>query len=204
MKNSSKVLVLNQNFKFLDITDVTRAIGLLCKGYASVVTENYETFPFDDWVTYSSGFPYEETECIRSINFHIRIPKVIKFNYKVRGRKDLEVRFNRKNIYIRDNYTCQYCGYKPTWNNRNVLNIDHVMPKSRGGTTSWDNVVVSCISCNSKKGCKTPKEANMLLKSAPKKPTWAVKYSIFSGIKSKYKEWKNFLDVAYYNITLDN
>jgi len=93
---------------------------------------------------------------------------------------------------------CQYCGHK--FQTRD-LNLDHVTPLSRGGKSTWENVVCCCIGCNSRKGGHRPEEVGMRLVRAPTKPRWhpLVKISFTSG---KYEAWRNFLDVAYWNAEL--
>ena len=77
----------------------------------------------------------------------------------------------RKNIYWRDKYTCQYCGEKQLYGN---LTLDHVVPKSRGGLGGWENLVTACVTCNQKKGCKTPYEASMTLLKEPSEPRFSI------------------------------
>lgn len=81
-----------------------------------------------------------------------------------------EVSFNRSNVYKRDRFKCQYCG---RIRNNSDLNYDHVIPRSSGGRTCWDNIVTSCYSCNIKKGCRTPEQAGMFLIRKPFRPSWS-------------------------------
>ncbi|MCD6082939.1 HNH endonuclease, partial [Candidatus Aerophobetes bacterium] len=137
-------------------------------------------------------------DVIRTITYKIKVPRVILLMIydKLPPR---EVKFTRRNIYRRDKNTCQYCGktFRPE-----ELNIDHVVPLSRGGKDTWENVVCSCISCNLRKGNKTLKEAGMRLIRKPKKPEWRtfIKENL-ANIKEE--SWKSFLDVAYWNVELD-
>jgi 5-methylcytosine-specific restriction endonuclease McrA len=109
-----------------------------------------------------------------------------------------EVRFTRHNIFERDQNTCQYCGKKF---DRSELNLDHVIPKDRGGPTTWENIVCSCIACNTKKGNRTPQEAGMRLIRKPKKPRWRPFLQV--NISMPYPEsWKHFIDIAYWNVEL--
>lgn len=119
---------------------------------------------------------YHEDDHISGINKLFKVPAVIK---TVRYFKlfNSHVNFSRKNVFIRDNFMCQYCHEKfPS----NKLTYDHVIPKSKwnqdGNPTSWTNIVTSCLSCNSKKGNKTPLQANMPLKRLPEKPQKCWKY----------------------------
>jgi 5-methylcytosine-specific restriction endonuclease McrA len=108
------------------------------------------------------------------------------------------IRFNRRNIFARDTNRCQYCGKKfPT----SELSLDHVIPRSRGGETNWENVVCSCVKCNVRKGGRTPQEANMHLIKQPVKPKRSPLLSVKLG-NPKYQSWKSFLDSAYWSVDL--
>ena len=103
-------------------------------------------------------------------------------------------RFNRKNVFARDANRCQYCNRnQPT----SELSLDHVIPKSKGGPTTWDNIVCACVACNVRKGGRTPREAGMVLTRKPRKP----RYSPLLTVKlhnPKYASWKSFVDKAYW------
>jgi 5-methylcytosine-specific restriction endonuclease McrA len=107
------------------------------------------------------------------------------------------VKFSRHNIYMRDGNRCQYCGHKFT---SSELSLDHVIPLSRGGTSSWDNVVCACLACNVKKGNRTPAESSMRLIAHPKKPRWHPVGHF--GSSKLHPAWRNFLDIAYWNTEL--
>lgn len=194
------VLVLNRLWQVIDICSARRAICLLYLEHAQVILKrggSFYTFGFEEWSDFSQNSA-EDGDVIRTIAYKIKIPRVIllMFYDKLPPR---EVKFTRKNIYIRDKNTCQYCGrtFRPQ-----ELNIDHVISLSRGGKNSWENVVCSCIPCNLRKGNKTLKEARMSLIRRPKKPIWSsfVKKS-FAEIKEE--SWKSFLDVVYWNVELE-
>jgi len=197
---SYQVLVLNRLWQVIDVCSVKRAICLLYLRHAQVVLKkggSFYTFEFEEWKDFSQN-SVEDGDVIKTIACKIKIPRVILLMIydKLPPR---EVKFTRKNIYRRDRNTCQYCGrtFKPE-----ELNIDHVLPLSRGGKNIWENVVCSCISCNLRKGNKTLRETGMRLIRKPKKPEWG--YFIkerFAEIKEE--SWKNFLDVAYWNVELD-
>ena len=106
--------------------------------------------------------------------------------------------FNRRNLFARDSNRCQYCGRKfpPA-----ELSLDHVMPRSRGGATNWENVVCSCVKCNVKKGGRTPEEARMHLIKPPAKPKRSPLLTVKLG-NPKYRSWKSFLDDAYWTVDL--
>jgi len=112
------------------------------------------------------------------------------------------VRFSRNNIYLRDDFTCQYCGLRLS---RSKLNLDHVKPKSQGGRTNWTNIVCSCVSCNLEKGGRTPEQAGMVLARQPKRPDWSTMMPKRKGTTVPYEEWLPFIDMAsasYWNTEL--
>lgn len=107
---------------------------------------------------------YEEEA--RSPSITIRFPAVARLNKALITMKK-DVKFSRANIYARDSYRCQYCGAKPTLKG---LNYDHVVPRSRGGPTTWENIVTACLPCNLRKGDKSLKQAGMTLRKKPERP----------------------------------
>lgn len=144
---------------------------------------------------------YKE-EYIQTINKKIPLPAVCRLQKYFKQKQD--VYFSRENIFLRDNYTCQYCGVLFS---RNNLTYDHVIPKSRwdyknGSPTSWTNITTACLRCNFKKGDKTPKEANMHLLSLPNIPSKHMRFlpvgKQLSTIKNIPDEWKPYLPESYY------
>jgi 5-methylcytosine-specific restriction endonuclease McrA len=127
----------------------------------------------------------------------IRVPEVVllrAFNEFVLR----EVRFSRRNIFERDKNTCQYCGQVQE---RKDLNLDHVVPRDRGGPTTWENIVCSCVACNTRKANRTPQEAGMHLIRKPKRPKWRPFVQIDFDLPC-HDSWKHFLDIAYWNVEL--
>ena len=195
---NGNVLVLNRLWQAVNICSVRRALTLLFEGHAEVVcAENgaFNTFDFSEWRNFSERFPRED-ESIHTIRFRIRIPKVVLLLFFDRL-PHKEVKFTRHNIFERDGNTCQYCGKVF---DRRDLNIDHVIPRDRGGTTVWDNVVCSCIACNTRKANRTPGEAGMKLVRKPKRPKWRPFVQV--TIPKADDSWKHFLDIAYWNVEL--
>lgn len=197
---SNEVLVLNKLWQVVDVCSVRRALCLLYLRHAQVVLKeggSFYTFGFEDWRDFSQDH-FQDSEIIRTITYKIRIPRVILLLIYDRF-PPRRVKFTRKNIYKRDENTCQYCGkkFKPQ-----DLNLDHVVSLSRGGKDSWENVVCSCVSCNLRKGSRTLAEAGMSLIRTPKRPHWRsfVKYSLDAMIEDG---WKDFLDLAYWNVELE-
>lgn len=196
---SSPVLVLNRYLVPITITSVKRAFVMLYCGIAKAIDVNYETFDFESWSQISA---IKEEDAIRTISKIIKIPRVIVLiRYDRMPKKD--VKFNRINIFRRDDDSCQYCR---TSFPRSELTIDHVIPRSLGGKSVWENVVCCCIDCNRKKGGGTPEEAKMKLKNKPKKPLWSP-FSNMSLRTVRYKEWEPFLsfvDMSYWNVELED
>lgn len=190
----SNVLVLNRLFQAIQVTSVKKAFCLLYKGHVKVVESDYTTYSWENWC----DIPVQpQDDVIFTPRTRIKVPRVILLLH-YDALPPQEVRFTRKNIYLRDKSRCQYCGRSaPT----RELNLDHVVPISRGGRSTWQNVVCCCLPCNSRKGNKLPAEAGMRLVKEPRKPRWhpLVKVSFASG---RYEVWRNFLDLAYWNVEL--
>nr|WP_237763957.1 HNH endonuclease [Terrimicrobium sacchariphilum] len=172
---------------------------MLYQGQAQVVSaedgKNFATHDYRSWWDISQSHP--EKEMVRTISFSIRIPRVIVLLIFERLPKK-EVKFTRHNVFERDKNTCQYCGKVF---DRVDLNLDHVLPRDRGGQTTWENIVCSCIPCNTKKGNRLPHEAGMLLIRKPKRPKWRPFVNV-SISNHPHDSWKHFLDLAYWNVEL--
>lgn len=160
----SKVLVLNASYEPLNICTWRRAVVLLMKGKAEQIEHNGKLVYAD--------FPLPTV---------IRLRSYVKIPYK-------EISLSRRNLLHRDNYTCQYCGDR-----RHDLTIDHIVPRSKGGTDSWDNVVAACLKCNVKKGDRTPNQANMALHVVPRRPPSHVYFEISKHSISGEFSWKKYV-----------
>ena len=192
------VLVLNRLWQAVNTCSVRRAFTLLYRGHAQVVSNdgrNYLTHDFLSWRDFSKENP--EPEMVRTISVSIRVPKIIVLLLFERLPKK-EVKFTRHNVFERDRNTCQYCG---AIFERSDLNLDHVLPRDRGGQTTWENIVCSCIPCNTRKGNKLPHEAGMQLIRKPKRPRWRPFVNITFS-RHQHDSWKHFLDLAYWNVEL--
>ncbi len=211
MQNSntleSSVLVLNKFFTAIHIVNAKRAFTLLFKESAEVVSIDngqYNLYNFSSWVDVSSyKEKYElsevdEYEWIKTFSIDIKVPKIIRLLVYDKFPKT-NVKFNRRNIFARDANRCQYCGKKyPT----PELSLDHIIPRSRGGGSTWANIVCACTGCNKRKGGLMPKEAGMKLIRKPVKP----KHSPILQVKlslNKYHSWKQFIDNAYWSVPLE-
>ena len=162
------VLLLNATYEPLSIVSIRRAIVLLLKEKAEVLeaTENL----------------------LRAQDVAIPVPLVIRMVYYVRIPHSTMLPLSRRTVMARDQYTCQYCGAAPV---KADLTIDHVLPRSRGGVTEWENVVVACRSCNQKKGNRTPKEALMQIKRPPHRPRYVA--LAFMGEPTHREVWRKYL-----------
>jgi len=195
MLNTS-VLVLNRYYQPVHVTNVRRALSLLYQGVAKAIDAQYRLYEFADWAELTA----ETHDCVSTVSRRIRVPRVVvlsAYEHLPKGK----VRFSRLNIYARDHDTCQYCGRQMA---RSELNLDHVVPRSQGGKTSWENVVCSCVPCNLNKGGRTPEQAGIKLLKRPARPRWT---PLFRGAARRmtYREWLPFLgpaDAAYWNVEL--
>ena len=191
---AANVLVLNRFYVAVHVVNVRRTLALLFCEHAEVVhmeDEQYANYDFESWQIVSelrSENKQPDEDWIRSVSFELQVPRVIRLlRYERVPRQTLC--FNRRNLFARDGYLCQYCGKSyPS----SQLSLDHVVPRSRGGKTTWKNVVCCCVSCNVKKGGRTPKEARMKLRAQPTSP----KFSPWLASKlnnPKYACWRTFL-----------
>ena len=210
---NSHVLVLNKMWMAVRVVNARRAFSLLLKGLAEAIRVDdgsYAGYDFADWadlslahrrlfpdghdLPLSTGDPYE---WVRTVRMHLAVPKVIRLlGYDKLPRN--EVKLNRRNIFARDHNHCQYCDSRfPT----SELSLDHVIPRSQGGGASWQNLVCCCVRCNTRKGGRTPRQAQMPLIRKPAKPKTHPVLSIRIG-SGKYQSWKAFLDNAYWSVEL--
>ncbi|MEW6026196.1 MAG: HNH endonuclease [Planctomycetota bacterium] len=202
---SSSVLVLNKFYTALRVITARRAFVFLAKNSAEVVHKNngrFDNYRFEHWIEESRNNGREFTDYIHTPNVQIMVPRVIRLmEYGKLPRRELK--FNRKNIMMRDNYQCQYCGVKRSPDAHRggkkyalgLMTIDHVVPRSRGGTTEWTNVVTCCNKCNTRKGGRLPQEAGMNLIAKPQAPKFS--QSIFRLLNDrKYTLWKEFVKDA--------
>lgn len=173
------VVVLNGDWTFLGFISWRRAFSLMMKNKIEVLKESSKVI--------------STCEGIFKVPSIVRLIKTVRILYKK------EVPFSKKNVFIRDEFTCQYCGVKLAPSKVSDLTIrptlDHVMPSSRGGKSTWENSVCSCMRCNSRKGDKTPSEAGLFLKIKPWKPT----ISEFLKIQMKFKDIDKILSDLWNN-----
>ncbi|MCG8405038.1 MAG: HNH endonuclease [Phycisphaerales bacterium] len=197
------VLVLNRSYSALRVVNVKRAFSLLFRDLAEVVHVDdgqYLSYDFSEWCEMSElakEFEPNAHDWIRTVRFDIAVPRIIRLAVYDRLPKQA-VKFNRRNLYARDGNRCQYCGKKfPT----SELSLDHVLPRSQGGQSTWENIVCACLKCNIRKGGHTPEQANMKLFRPPKKPRRNPVLTIKLS-DGRYASWKAFLDNAYWSVEL--
>jgi len=196
------VLVLNRLWQAVNVIGARRAFAILSRGHAQVVhheEDNFQTFELLDWVDFSaSNPPIKALEAVHTPNHTIRLPRVILLSFfdKLPTK---ELTLTRNNVFERDKDTCQYCSERMP---REKLNLDHVIPRDFGGKTTWENIVCSCIKCNTHKANRLPHQAKMRLIRKPIKPKWRPVISLVLAHQHR-KVWKDFLDVAYWNVELE-
>jgi len=186
---ASPVLVLNRHFQPVQLTTAKRAVVLLYGGAAQAIDEAGEPYDFALWRT----LPVRaDDDALPIVGGALRVPRVVHLcRYERQPRTS--VRLTRRNVMLRDAHECQYCGRRPPLRD---LNIDHVIPRSRGGGDSWENLVTACRPCNLRKGWKTPDEANMRLARSPFRPRWSVAAQLLLAAGERFKEWDPFLKAS--------
>ena len=184
------VLVLNRFWQPVHTCSVKRAVHLLCLGHAQVVQvdgeDRFKTHDLGSWISHSSQVV--DREMIHGAKLALRVPKIL-----VLGVYDklprLEVKFTRRNVFLRDKFTCQYCiKVLP----ENQLNLDHVMPRDKGGRTTWENIVTSCVRCNTRKANKLPDQAGMHPLCKPVAPKWRPLFGLVENGLCE-ESWSHFI-----------
>lgn len=216
---SRKCLVLNRNWCAIGVVGLPRAMALLFSSYedgepkARIITPppkgSYEVWDWSDW---SEVRPEEGEDGIVASKAIYKIPEVLllsKYEYV----PEQKINFCRRALWKRDEFRCQYCGIKPP---EDECTLDHILPKSLGGGTSWNNCVLACYQCNSQKADRKPEDAfkpkdkekarrwrgpsPMRLLKAPGKP----EYSVIKDRTRVLDTWRHWVDKAYWEVTLDN
>ncbi len=186
-------LVLNRNWQPIQVATVARSVVMVWNDTARVVdTESFQLYSWADWAELEpdEGEPY-----IQAVNGRFRVPEVVTLT-RYDSVPAAAVSFSRRNIFKRDHYTCQYCGAQP---GPEELTIDHVLPRSQGGQSSWTNCVLACLHCNSRKADRTPDQARMRLRKTPVRPSWR---PLYAAHKVRIDSWSKFISEAYWNVEL--
>jgi 5-methylcytosine-specific restriction endonuclease McrA len=191
-------LVLNRRWTPIRTTPVQDAIGLVAKGTAFIIEpESFETHDLASWNDVSRARLRFGDLAIRSPRLVLVPPEVILLT-TYDGQGGRAVVFSRKNLFKRDRYTCQYCGIQP---GPEELTVDHVVPRSRGGVSSWENCVLACVECNKLKADRSPAQSGLKLRRSPKKPTWKALVQV--PARDRRESWDKFLSRAYWEIELE-
>ncbi len=196
---SHDVLVLNKNWAALRVVTAAEALADLFVGRVEAVDTDYQAYNFASWhelSEYMYEFEPDGRGFVKTVASAVLVPHVVRL-LRFDRVKRRSVRLSRKNVYLRDNFTCQYTGKKlPS----SRLNLDHVIPTSRGGKTTWENLVCCSIEVNERKGGRTPKEAGLKLVRQPKRPDPAA--LLFQTHRFRHDSWRHFVDAAYWNTEL--
>ena len=187
-------LVLNRNWQPVAVSTVSRSLVKVWNESARIVDPaSFQLYTWEDW---SQVKPADGDPVIFTQWMSLRVPEVITLTRYDR----LPIRivaFSRRNVFKRDGYMCQYCGCRP---GSEELTIDHIVPRSRGGVSSWTNCVLACIDCNTRKANRTPEQAGMPLKHKPIRPIWNPLYAPH-GVR--IQSWSRFVSEAYWNVALE-
>jgi 5-methylcytosine-specific restriction endonuclease McrA len=177
-------LVLNRHWQPVHVTTVVRSLVMLWNDSARVVEpEEYRIYTWPEWAELEAS---PDDPCIRTARGRLRAPEVINLTRYDRM-PATAVAFSRRNVAKRDHHTCQYCGAQPGWDQ---ITIDHVLPRSRGGASSWTNCVAACVACNAEKADRTPEQAGMRLRKTPVRPLWK---PLFAAREARVESWSRFL-----------
>jgi 5-methylcytosine-specific restriction endonuclease McrA len=173
-----QTLLLNATYEPLKVVHWQKAVTLWCQGKVEIISV------------------YDRE--VRSVTFSFKLPSVIRLLRFVRIRRKLDyVPFSRANIYARDDHVCQYCGETfPT----SELTFDHVVPVAQGGKKNWENIVTCCVTCNRRKGGRTPGQSGMHLVRTPRRPDKSPALRITVGLRRTPESWRDYL---YWNLELD-
>jgi 5-methylcytosine-specific restriction endonuclease McrA len=164
-----RTLLLNTTFEPLGVVSWRKAITLVFLGKVEIVRE------------------YDKE--IHGVSSTFRQPSIIRLRRFVRNNHS-NVKFSRRNIFLRDNHTCQYCGR--TLDPKH-LTCDHIVPRSRGGVTEWSNIVTSCTRCNVKKGNRLPDEVDMYPRKRPSRPNGFYMLMLHVGIHVVPEYWRDYV-----------
>ena len=200
---SCRVLVLNKHYMAIRVVNVRRAISLLFRDLAEVISVeqgHYSNYDVQSWLEVSEfkhQFERAEHDWLHTIKLSIAVPRIVRLLFYDRLPKQ-DVTLNRRNIYARDNHRCQYCGKRFS---TTELSLDHVLPRRLGGKATWENLVCACVACNVRKGGRSPEQAHMKLVTRPVKPRHSPVINLDLG-DGRYRSWKQFLEHAYWTVQL--
>ena len=188
-------LVLNRNWLPICVCSVRRALTLVFKDLARVIgSEEYVLHDFRSWADLSVA---QDEPCVQTVSQRIRVPEVIVLRRCDRFHRPRLV-FSRRNLFRRDRNSCQYCGKKCSTDS---LSIDHIVPRSQGGESSWTNCVVACLRCNARKGNRLLENAGMRTIRPVKEPPPQAAFTLH--LAKRKASWDQFVSEAYWNVELE-
>ncbi len=172
-------LLLNVTYEPIKVVSWQRAMTLWAQGKVEIIDEH-------------------ERE-VRAVKFSFRLPSIVRLLRFVRVRNEHQVKFSRANIYVRDEYTCQYCGKHKEPRD---LTFDHVVPVAQGGRRTWENIVTACSPCNARKDNRTPEQAGMTLLRQPRRPSASARFraTVGIGMRKAPESWRDYI---YWNVALE-
>lgn len=166
---TTRTLVLDMGYQPINAVPFTKAMLYIAKGKVETL-ETYDRQVHPDW----------------------KMPAVVRLTHWISTHKQ-RVKFSRQNVLCRDRWRCQYCGARKT---TSELTFDHVVPRSKGGKTEWENIVMACRECNHRKADKTPRQAGLKLRKRPERPTWLPNFNMsLNQIQNVPVEWKDYWTV---------
>ena len=188
------ILVLNRNWQPVGVSTVARSLVKVWNDTARIVDPaDYRQYTWMDWSALS---PHDGAPFIQTSRSRLRVPEVVTLTHYDRLPVNA-VTFSRRNVFKRDRFTCQYCGRQP---GADELTIDHVMPRAQGGVSSWDNCVLACVDCNTRKADRTPQQAGLKLQCVPSRPRWK---PFDASADVRINSWSRFVSEAYWNAELE-
>lgn len=193
-----QTLVLNKRWVPIQVCTVREALCLVAKGSAKIIDPtDFSQLDFMSWADVSKARAKLGDVMIRSTRLALVPPEVIVLN-KYEGQGEKSVVFSRRNVFKRDKYTCMFCGVQP---GPEELTIDHIVPRSKGGQSSWENCVLACVPCNKRKANLSVEQAGMKLRKMPKKPSWKALAQV--SPHDRRESWDAFLSRVYWEIELE-
>ena len=187
-------LVLNRNWQPVNVATVARSLVMLWNESARVVDPaDYRLYTWTDW---SQLRPRDGDAFIQAVRLRLRVPEVIVLADYDRL-PSAAVSFSRRNVFKRDHYACQYCGLQP---GGEELTIDHVIPRSQGGVSTWENCVLACLACNKRKANRNPQQASLRLCKQPVRPAWK---PLYARTTVRIESWSKFISETYWNVPLE-
>lgn len=188
-KGKHNILTLNRNYVPTHVVDWTKGITLLYKDHAHALDREYISYKYEDWINFSISNA-EDYAKIKTVRCPIAVPEIIVLT-KYDRLPDRDVKYSRENLFKSYKMKCLYCGKIFT---EKELQIEHVMPRSRGGKSTWDNTVPACMGCNQKKANRTPQEAGMKLIMTPRKPRWINPLTSVVWHNHPCQSWRHFIE----------